>query len=154
MFERILIDSGFFFGIFDKGDQYHESAKRIEEWLDLESRRRVVAWPILYETLNTKLVKSGHLTNLERFLVHPRTDLVDDAPYRGLIEKSVRQSDNPQWAQYRIHEGASLVDTILRLMMECPRAEIDGIVTFDGALQKIGYSNNMTVVSAKFAQNL
>ena len=64
MFEHILIDSGFLFGIYDEGDQHHESAKRIEEWLDSEGRKRVVAWPILYETLGTRFVKRGHLTNL------------------------------------------------------------------------------------------
>ena len=154
MFERILIDSGFFFGIFDERDQHHESAKKIEAWLDLESRRRVVAWPILYETLSTKIVKRGHLTNLERFLVHPRTDLVDDSPYRDLVEKSVRENDDPRWTRYRMQPGASLVDTILRLMIECPRAGIHGIVTFDGALQNIGYAKNITVVSTKFAQEL
>ena len=154
MFERILIDTGFFIAIFDEGDKYHESAKRIEEWLDSEGRKRVVAWPILYETLSTRFVKRGHLTNLERFLVHPRTDLIDDTPYRDLIEKSIRENNDPRWTQYRMQPGASLVDTILRLMIECPRAGIDGIVTFDGALQNIGYAKDITVVSTKFAQEL
>lgn len=154
MFERILIDTGFFFAIFDEADQYHESAKRIEEWLDLESRRRVLAWPILYETLSTKFVKRGHLGNFERFMVHPRTDLIDDTPYRNLIEESVRENRDPRWTQFRMQAGASLVDSILRLIIESPSARIHGIVTFDRALQDGGYANNITVVSAEFAKKL
>lgn len=154
MFERILIDTGFFIGIFGEGDQYHESAKRIEEWLSLESCTRILAWPILYETLSTKFVKRGHLSNFERFMIHPRTDLIDDTPYRNLIEKSVRENRDPRWTRFRMQAGASLVDSILRLMIESPRARIHGIVTFGRALQKVGYANNITVVSAEFAKNL
>ena len=154
MFERILIDTGFFFAIFDERDQHHQSAKKIEEWLDLESRRRVLAWPILYETLSTRFVKRGHLSKVERLMVHPRTDVIDDTPYRNLIEKSVRENHDPRWTQFRMQAGASLVDSILRLMIECPRARIHGIVTFDRALQKVGYANDITVVSAEFAKKL
>lgn len=51
----LLVDTGYFFALFDPGDQYHEEAVKKQEWLD--ELPIVLPWPILYETLNTRFVK-------------------------------------------------------------------------------------------------
>lgn len=146
-FNRILVDTSFFYGIFDKGDQYHSEAKEIN--IEKLSNRLypcsfVLAWPILYETVNTRFVKRGHLSKLEEFLRHQRTELFDDMPYRKRIYKSTRE--RPQELKFRISADASLVDSILRLMIEDSSAEIRGIITFDHALRKFGYDNGIEVL--------
>lgn len=74
--DRILVDAGYFYGIFDKSDQYHSDANKI----DIEELRNrpylclfVLAWPMLYETVNTRFVKRGQLSKLEEPLVPDRT---------------------------------------------------------------------------------
>ena len=146
-FNRILVDTSFFYGIFDKRDQHHADAKKIniEKLGDPpDTCSFVLPWPILYETVNTRFVKHGHLSKLEEFLRHQRTELFDDMPYRQRVYKSAR--DYPREPKFRIPADASLVDSILRLMIEDSSAKIDGIITFDHALRKFGYDNGIEVL--------
>lgn len=47
----LLVDSGFFFALFDPRDQHHAAAREKQEWL--ETLAVIMPWPILYETINT-----------------------------------------------------------------------------------------------------
>ena len=50
--ERLLVDSGFFFALFEPRDQHHANARERQEWLEIASV--VIPWPILYESLFQK----------------------------------------------------------------------------------------------------
>lgn len=47
---RLLVDSGFFFALFNERDRYHADAVEKREWLEILSL--VIPWPVLYETIN------------------------------------------------------------------------------------------------------
>ena len=53
--DRLLVDTGFFIALFDPRDNHHIDACEKQEYL--ENLSIVIPWPILYETINTRLVK-------------------------------------------------------------------------------------------------
>lgn len=54
-----IVDTGFWFGLYDKNDslEYHNAAIRIAPKLE-RFNKIIIPWPSLYETLNTKFMKS------------------------------------------------------------------------------------------------
>ena len=79
--QRILIDSGFFFALVEPRDRHHDDALDRQHWLDLFPA--VLPWPILYETINTRLVRDpDKVAQFERLANAPETEFVDDSPYR------------------------------------------------------------------------
>ena len=79
---RVLIDSGFFIALFNERDRHHASARELEEWLDFVPI--VLPWPILYETVNTRLARRPE--NLAKFAAIvrlPATLLLDDSSLPG-----------------------------------------------------------------------
>lgn len=104
---RILVDTGIFIALFDERDDHHQSACRIEKWLDSQSI--LLPWPILYETLNTRLVNRlkrdpAGLAKFGAIARSPKTELLDDAPYREML-----------WAFF----DQSLFRSSLSLLMLC-----------------------------------
>ena len=102
---RVLVDSGFFIALFNERDQHHASARRLEEWLDFVPI--VLPWPILYETVNTRLARRPQ--NLAKFgaIVRlPETLLLDDTPYRvGSFAAVLAQ--NPATGSLSLTSGAT-----------------------------------------------
>ena len=60
----LLVDTGYFFALFNSRDQYHEKAVEKQEWLD--ELPIALPWPILYETLNTRFVKNSEYIQKNR----------------------------------------------------------------------------------------
>ena len=57
--ESVLVDSGFFFALYNQRDSNHAEAIEKAEWLsDLAV---VIPWPILYETVNTRFARRPNL---------------------------------------------------------------------------------------------
>lgn len=118
----LLVDSGYFFALYTEGDTDHASAKSVQDLLD--SLPVVLPWPVLYETMNTKFVKRpGVLARFDILVGRHDTLLVDDSTYR---ERS-----------YRTVVGAnggrpfSLVDAVLRAVIEDPNVAISAMLTFN-----------------------
>ena len=120
--ERVLVDSGFFIALFNERDQHHESARRQEKWLDF--MLIVLPWPILYETVNTRLARRP--ANLARFGAiarSPETALLDDSLYREESFATVLAQD--------ANVGLSLVDAVLRNIIEDANVAISAMLTFN-----------------------
>ena len=121
--ERVLVDSGFFFALFNERDRHHASARRLEGWLDLA--RVILPWPILYETVNTRLVRRpANLAKFEAITRAPETVLLDDSPYRagslrGVLARSGRTGP------------LSLVDAVLCNVIEDVNVPVSAILTFN-----------------------
>jgi predicted nucleic acid-binding protein len=65
--ENALADTGLWYAIFDRRDQYHSEAQEKAE--ALEPFQIVLPWPTLYETLRTKFVRNRTaLGQFERYL--------------------------------------------------------------------------------------
>lgn len=121
MAKRILTDSGFWLALFDGRDQHHEAAKALIT--EIEDERLMIPWAVLYEVFRTRFVrKPARVRELRRFLVRPNVMVMDEADYREQALQSVL-GVNPQ--------NLSLVDGILRAMLEDRTLKIESFITFN-----------------------
>lgn len=136
---RVLVDTGFFIALFNERDQHHASARRLEEWLDFVPI--VLPWPILYETVNTRLARRPQ--NLAKFgaIVRlPETLLLDDAPYR-------EDSFAAVLAQNPARGPLSLVDAVLCNVIEDVNVPISAMLTFnDRDFLAVCHENNVELI--------
>lgn len=122
--EALLVDSGFFFALFDPRDSHHALAGTKKEWLDVCPL--VVPWPVLYETINTRFVRRpATIARFEGLIRGSDTLLLDDAPYR-------RNAYEDTLERAKTRNGPkSLVDSILCAIIEDPNVRIDAMLTFN-----------------------
>ena len=86
----------------------------------------VMPWPILYETLNTKLARNpASLRLFETYLKKPHITYVDDKVYR---DDALRLSIDMSLNRAR---PLSLVDCVVRLILDDANTKIDFLLTFN-----------------------
>lgn len=120
----LLVDSGFFFALFNPRDQHHGDACEKQDWL--ETLSVVVAWPILYETINTRFVRRPEtIVRFESILRAHDTVLLEDSPYRLDAYEDALERAKAQ------HHAMSLVDAVLCAILADPKVRIDAMLTFN-----------------------
>lgn len=64
----VCVDSGFLIGLYDERDQHHQKAKEhFSDHVDNDLNQLVIPWPILYESVSTRMVKrQNSIAMLER----------------------------------------------------------------------------------------
>ena len=122
----LLVDSGFWFALFNGKDQYHTAASRKAAIID--NVRIAFPWPTLYETINTRFIKNSiGMVQLNTLLKRPRTILIDDVSYRDIaLHVTIREPQNPL-------RPISLVDMVIRFILDDPNVRIDALLTFNEA---------------------
>ena len=121
----LLVDSGFFFALFDPRDQHHCDACEKQDWL--ETLSVVIAWPILYETINTRFVRRPEtIVRFESILRAHDTVLLDDSPYRHAYEDVLARAKARRNAM-------SLIDAVLCAILADPNVRIDAMLTFNSS---------------------
>lgn len=120
----ILADSGFWFALLNSRDEYYKEAVQIEK--KISNCKFLFPWPILYEVINTKFVKSQHqVVEFERILKRASSILIDDEKYRkGCVETVFN------WAREK-KRTISLVDSVIREILYDQDIRIDGFITFN-----------------------
>jgi len=122
---RLLVDSSFFFALFIEKDQYHSLACDLKEWIDNLSI--VLPWPVLYETVNTRLSRQrGNLAQFRAIVELPDTILLDDSPYRSESYEMVMMT-------IRMGSPLSLVDAVLRAVIDDVNVRVGAMLTFNHA---------------------
>ncbi|MYC27293.1 MAG: hypothetical protein F4X63_04755 [Nitrospira sp. SB0662_bin_26] len=126
--ERILVDSSFFFALFDPEDDCHNKALKEQDKLD--KFPIIVPWPILYETINSKFVKSpATIKGFENIIRQPNTKLLDDSEYRN---EAYQETLALAKRGYKRGYGAiSLVDSVLHAILKDVNVPISAMLTFD-----------------------
>lgn len=124
---RLLVDSGFFFALFNRKDQHHKDACEKQEWLDILAV--VMPWPTLYETVNTRFMRQretmARMARFESIMRAPGTEFLDDSPYRlAAYNYTIEQ------AKTRYHD-VSLVDSVLYAILDDVNVRIDAMLTFN-----------------------
>ena len=122
----ILVEAGVWYALCDRRDRTvsQEVIDSIYERIKIHSI--VLPWPILYETLRTRFVRSRlAMERFEQEIKSRRVVLLDDAPYRDdaldhTIEWSLRRG-----------RPLSLVDCVLRLLLDDRQTRIRSLVTFN-----------------------
>jgi predicted nucleic acid-binding protein len=120
---KVLVDTGFWFALLDRNDQHHAAAE--QKAIRLLPLNIVIAWPVLYETLNTRFARNRPtMRHFRTILGNPGTDLLDDAGYReDALELAFNSSERER--------PLSLSDCVLRLILDDTTARIDFLVTFN-----------------------
>ena len=122
--QRLLVDSGFFFALFNDRDRHHDDANEKQEWLEVLSV--AMPWPILYETINTRHARRPHwIARFESIVRSPDTELIDDAPYRRDALEDVMLRGKTQ------RDPMSLTDAVLHSILADPRIRVDAMLTYN-----------------------
>lgn len=121
MAKKVLVDTGFWIALLTKSDEHHTTALILEE--DLAVHHLLIPWPTLFEFVDTRLArKASDAARLRRLLLREGNELINDLPYR---DRSLEFTLGTRGHTF------SLVDHILRSIMEDPEVNIDGFVGFN-----------------------
>ena len=134
---NICLDACFLIGLYDVADQHHlQSRDLFSSLFDASSGNSgVVVWPVLYESVSTKLVKNQSRTiQMERdwrqLVAANKLIFLDDQPYRDEALELCFQETQRQRSAYR---KLSLTDRVLRSVLADRSVRVDGIITFNTA---------------------
>lgn len=137
----VIVDSGFWYALFDPRDQYHLKANELVEYLNLATV--IVPFPILYETLNTRFNKKRQwVSEFNRFLFSVNTIVFNDEIYKNsALSLTIESSNNTE-------RHLSLVDMVLRLMLDDVNVKIDYLITFNaGDFIDVCQRRNILIIS-------
>ena len=134
---NVCLDAGFLIGLYDERDPHHQRSQGLfADLFDTSTPNvAVVVWPILYESVSTRLVRHrGQIVALERdwrrLVSTRRLEFLDDVPYRDeALELCFQEIGRPP----RNYRDLSLTDRVLRSVLADPDVRIDGIATFNEA---------------------
>jgi len=121
---NILIDTCFWYALYNPKDSDHHKANDLVDYLDLG--KIVMPYPVLYETLNTKFTRNKlWVEGFEKILKNKNVQFIDDSDYKesalALTFDSVFIKNRP----------LSLVDIIIRIMLEDVNLKIDYLISFN-----------------------
>ena len=118
----LLADTGYFIALYDERDEHYAMAQSNKHLLDLHPV--VLPWPVLYETINTRFARRPRiLTRMDLIIAKADTLLLDDSPYREGAYRQVQQTSRKR--------PMSLVDAVLRAVIEDANVRISGLLTFN-----------------------
>lgn len=130
----ICVDSAFLLGLYDDRDQWHARATELFlAYFNNTVNRLLVPWPVLYETVSTRLVRrQKNFALFERdwrvLAGHRQLVLLDDAPYRqAAIEECLYEVRG----QRRGLRPLSLTDRVIRRVLGETRIKVDVLITFN-----------------------
>lgn len=123
---NILIDSGFWFALYNSHDQYHSKTFDMMEYINTDINTIIIPYPTLYETINTKF--SSDIISMEKFrkiLEDPNVFKLPDDDYR---EDALDLTFKHSLINKR---NLSLTDNIIRLILDSEKFNIDYLITFN-----------------------
>jgi len=132
----ICVDTGFLLGLYVESDQYHKQAERcFSDYFADGQNRLIVPWPILYETVSTRLVRNRPAMNLmerdwKRLARQGCLQMLSDVPFRdGAIDECFDELKRPSVRA----RALSLVDRVIRRALADVNVRIDFLITFNSA---------------------
>lgn len=125
---NIIVDTGFWFGLYTVSDPHHNRAEDIIKFLQHRYSEVcfIIPYPTLYETLNTKFLRSKNKKGRERFIERLNSDSsykrVDDSKYReASFGKTITNNKR----------GLSFVDNCIRELIVDRHRDIDAVLSFN-----------------------
>lgn len=132
----ICVDSVFLLGLYDNRDQFHARASELFlAYFNNAVNRLLVPWPVLYETVSTRLVRrQKNLALFERdwrkLAASRQLILLDDSQYR---QAAIEECFHEVRVQRRELRPLSLTDRVIRRILEETRIKVDVLITFNVA---------------------
>ena len=131
----VCVDAGFLIGLYDDRDQHH--AKAAHHFLQLFGKNNsnclVVPWPILYETVSTRLVRNrkgmrGLQNDWSQLSRNKRLRLLPDNQYRTQVIQDCFDELGKPSGSYR---ALSASDRVVRNILADRKMQINAFVTFN-----------------------
>ncbi|MDR1984182.1 MAG: hypothetical protein LBQ28_05100 [Prevotellaceae bacterium] len=120
---NVLVDSGFWFALYDEHDSYHAYAIDIAEYLN--NNIVIIPFPTLYESINTRFMKNRIARNeFANILKKDNIKIVNDESIKDDALKITFNDENKK-------RNLSLVDNIIRLILDDVNYKIDYLITFN-----------------------
>ena len=117
-----LVDTCFWYALLDERDPYHKQAQIM--WGNRNSMQYLIPWPVMYETLRTRLARRPiAMQKFATLLKRPNAIHLDDTRYR-VEALSMTLSGRQSLA-------LSLVDNVLRVMISDISLRVDCLYTFN-----------------------
>ncbi len=122
--KTVVVDTGFWYALYDAGDQYHAQAEEKDHLL--QTANVLLPWPCLYETFNTRFARNKMAVTRFGVLVRQaHVVLLRDEPYREFaLEAAISTA-----LIGRRH--IALVDMVIRLILEDVNVRKHGLLTFN-----------------------
>ncbi|AKF87062.1 hypothetical protein MFUL124B02_36960 [Myxococcus fulvus 124B02] len=130
---KVCVDACFLLALYDPRDGLHGAAKALfEKLFDSAAHELVVPWPILYETVSTRMARrSASMGLLERDLKRLR----QRNRLSMLFDRKMREQALAECFEELTREGGyralSLVDRVVRLMLLSRSNRLHALVTFN-----------------------
>ncbi|MDY4789554.1 MAG: hypothetical protein SO179_03180 [Bacteroidales bacterium] len=121
--KSILVDTGFWFALYNKKDQHYNEAQELIGYL---SRYEIIIpYPTLYETVNTRFSKNTkQLEEFRSLLRGNNFKFIDDTRYiEGLLDQTFDSALNLK--------PYSLVDMVIRRILDDNTIRISSMITFN-----------------------
>ena len=121
---NILVDTGFWYGLYDKSDSYYYKANDLLDYLSLGTI--IIPYPTLYETINTRIAKNTKgISDFKRIIEKKQTILIEDNLYKSeALDLTFNSS-------IYLNKPYSLVDMVIRLMLEDENLKINYLISFN-----------------------
>jgi predicted nucleic acid-binding protein len=120
----VIADTCFWIALYDRTDQHHREAAAIMDRPAMGTF--LFPWPLHYELLRTRFVRRpGWVEAFLTVVKLGRIKSIDDATYR---ENALQLTTD--WAA-KGKRSISLVDMVIRLVLEDQSQRINGMVTFN-----------------------
>jgi predicted nucleic acid-binding protein len=121
---NILIDTCFWYALYDARDPDHHKANELVNLLELGNL--ILPYPTLYETINTRFSRNKNwIEEFEKVLRNDNVKFIEDIEYKenalSLTIDSTLNRNRP----------LSLVDMIIRLMLSDVNLKIDYLISFN-----------------------
>jgi predicted nucleic acid-binding protein len=141
MYYNIIVDSGFWFGLYEERDQHHNKAIELVDYLD--KANIIIPFPCLYEMINTRFTKRiEYMESFRNLIERDNVLMVNDAPYKDIALKLTMDASICRKKQF------SLVDMIIRLMISDVNMDIHYLMTFNkGDFIDICMTRNIIILS-------
>lgn len=125
---NILVDTGFWFAYLGTKDSLQGKAIEIyDKYINGSNNNVLIPYPVLYETINTKLLRDKNQKAADWFL----KKLVSDPKFVRVPDKDYREAAFNSTIGYTRERGISLVDNVLRIMIADNFLKIDALITFN-----------------------
>ena len=124
---NVIVDTGFWYSFLGTREQVrHSVAEVVFGKLNNLDANFLVPFPTLYEAINTKLLKDKYRDKADWFLKqlqsNPHFINIPDDEYKELAyNKTIEEN----------YRGFSLVDNVIRVMMEDKSLRISALLTFN-----------------------
>lgn len=139
--KTIIIDTGYWIALFnpEKNLKLQDDVKLISEIIT--NYKVLVPFPTLYEFLNSKFSRNKNTKYFRNELSKPNYIKVDDSEYKERALNKFFEKTN-----YTKSEDISLVDEVIKEMIDDINLKTDYLVTFDEALKNYAVSKNVETI--------